>query len=326
MFTDADLEIMREAYEPVNIFRAHFNTPGDDGLTILERDARERDEERRIGQLRDEAESLRIIESQLLPCTHHPICRNGKCKDWPEQLSNAEEDYQKTMKDLIFPKDRRRMEAEVAERLAVERERSQAAVHMTTATSRGPSITASRSAAAALSMKPARTVSGRDTVRAPRQRATILPRQDSALPSAMRPTVSSAERHATAVAASRSTIGYGKGRSVSATMKKVQEQGRTHVPTLANAKKADAKKRQGSVEPDHELTKEEATPGRISPMSYYHRFGMPELGSDMWFQFSDLGLDNVDNVDQVLEREGKRIESMPKMEQAEEDFQLDLPA
>ncbi|KAI9844969.1 MAG: hypothetical protein M1830_007572, partial [Pleopsidium flavum] len=164
---------------------------------------------------------------------------------------------------------------------------------------RGPATITSRKAAATLSQpKPSST--------APERKATTTASK-ARVPSSsfggtkktLPPTNPSPMRHTAAVTASRTTMGYSKGRATSLTIKKsILPNKSTTVNTSAEV-------------PDTTL----------APAVYIQKYGIPPIGSDMWFRCNDYGCfdDDDDNVDDAF----KGITPANLfMDEDESDFQL----
>ena len=154
----------------------------------------------------------------------------------------------------------------------------------------GTSTIQARNAAAALSGSSSARVKPSSMIRQQRPRVTsVFPSQkprDRGNPPDM--------AHSAAVARSRSTLGYSKGRNVSSAM---------------NQRAPRMKKQVNSSSQN------------ISPESYVDLYGPPPLGSEMWIRCKAVGcFDEVNGQDNVNE------ENLPTLEEDEEaqNFQLTL--
>ncbi|KAJ5743938.1 hypothetical protein N7533_008808 [Penicillium manginii] len=173
--------------------------------------------------------------------------------------------------------------------------RSRTPVSTTTRHTRTVSTLRSREAASALASAP--TPSAAPARVAPASKSRL----PSALPSALMPrkktrvpTNPSSMRNTAAAAASNSTLGYSKGRSVSSTL---------------NENKEDSKP--------------STTHTTLSPETYMQLYGAPPLGSDMWTRCKAAGsFDSPEETSTAQELE----ENLPTFEEDDEalNFQLAL--
>lgn len=163
---------------------------------------------------------------------------------------------------------------------------------------KGPATATSKKAAAALSQpKQAST--------APKERGaatTVKAKIPSSIVTAKKtpqPTNPSTMRHTAAVAASRTTMGYSKGRATSSTMKQ-------------------------SILPKKSTTNSTATemPDKtLAPAVYIQRYGVPPVGSEIWIRCFNYGC--FDKDDDSLEDALGRVTPANVFEEDEEaDFQL----
>ena len=181
---------------------SHFMTrEGPDGLSHVEREEQRLQKLYDIADRKTEALMQKDFDSMPIPCTHDPECPTELCKDTIEARKAAEEQYRKTI-------------------LAIESEAAPAAKKPFP--SNGPSTLKSKVAAASLSLPkhsgPAlKTVSKPHNAPAKPRLTTSLVARPKKTPA---PTNPSPMRHNAAVAASRTTMGYSKGRATSATLRK----------------------------------------------------------------------------------------------------------
>ena len=204
-YPDDHVELDLSMFEGDNMMRgawSHFMTrEGPDGLSHVER------EEQRLQRLYDiadrkmEALMQKDVDSMPIPCTHFPECLTELCKDTVEARKEAEEQYRKTL-------------------VAIESEVTPTAKK--SVPSNGPSTLKSKVAAASLSL-PKHSVPALKTASKPHN-APAKPRLTTSLVARPKktpaPTNPSPMRHNAAVAASRTTMGYSKGRATSATLRK----------------------------------------------------------------------------------------------------------
>ena len=107
-------------------------------------------------------------------------------------------------------------------------------------------------------------------------------------------------RHTAATAASKTTVGYSKGRATSATLRK------TVIPQKSDKRAA------GPEIPDVTL----------APAIYIQRYGVPPFGSDMWVRCRDTGC--FDEDDSWEESWNRRNSRDVFLEEAEQEFELTL--
>lgn len=165
----------------------------------------------------------------------------------------------------------------------------------------GPAIVSSKKAAAALSQP-------KQTSTAPKQQygspTTIKAKMPSSIITAKKntpqPTNPSTMRHAAAVSASKTTLGYSKGRATSSTMKQ------SILPKKGTAT----------------CTPAEIPDTTLAPAVYIQRYGVPPTGSEMWircFNYGCFGKDD-DGLEDALE--GITPANLFEEDEAEADFQL----
>ncbi|KAL9125518.1 MAG: hypothetical protein Q9217_005290 [Psora testacea] len=181
-----------------NIFEgamSYFATrPGADGLSILEREEKRRDERWAIMDRKNDAKMQRDMDSLPIPCTHYPECPGELCKDTIRARKDAQAEYEKAIAII---------DAEAAPKKQV----------------KGPipSTIKSKAAATALAQpklaRPIKDPVKKYTAPPGKIRATTTPQWG--LKKTPLPTNPSPMRHTAAIAASKTTIGHAKGRVVS---------------------------------------------------------------------------------------------------------------
>ena len=254
----------------------------EDGLSHLEREDQRRKkiwdrEDRKI-----EAKLLRDVESVPIPCTHYPDCPGDLCKDTIEARKIAEEQYRKTIAAIDAEDESRPMKP---------------------ASSDGPSALKSKAAAAVLSQP--KTSTYRPKVASKSGAPAAKPRFNTSLVSRPKQApalnTSSSMRHNAAVAASKSTVGYAKGRAV-----------------VTNLRKA------GLPDRDPKTKENEVPDESLCPAEYIERYGEPKVGSDMWFLCKQTGCFDKEKPSLEEMFVGSRHKSLDELlrEDAEEDFQL----
>ena len=262
----------------------HFMTrEGPDGLSHAEREEQRLQKIYDIADRKMEARMQRDMDSMAVPCTHDPECSTETCKDTIEARKAAEEQFRKTIANI---------EAETAP--ATKKPDP----------SNGPSIQKSKAAAASLSLPkqsgPAlKTASKPNTAPAKPRLTTSLVTRPKKTPA---PTNPSAMRHNAAVATSKTTMGYSKGRAASATLRKTILP-KKEVKTGSNEK------------PDTSL----------APAEYIQRYGVPQEGSEMWIRCKAVGCFDEDEGPSLAEIfAGDRPHGLDTLlrEEAEQDFQL----
>lgn len=253
---------------------------GADGLNHYEREEHHRQKAWARLDKKQEAEILRNADSTPIPCTHYPECPTELCKDVVAARKAAEEQYRKTIAEI---------EAEA--------EAENAPILKKLSPPNGPTTLKAKSAATALSQPKASVPTTRA---APKSNlSSAKPRLNTSLTSRPKelaaPTNPSPMRHQAAVAASKTTLGYAKGRSTSASLRK------TVLP------------KKDPESPDTSL------PSDV----YIERYGVPRLGSDMWIRCNlDGCFDEGPSLEESLagDRPGG-LEALLR-EEAEQEFRL----
>lgn len=286
-YPDDHVELNLSMFEGENMMRGawtHFMTrEGPDGLSHVEREEQRLQRIYDIADRRTEALMQRDIDSTPIPCTHYPECPTEICKDTVEARKAAEEQYHKTIVTI---------EAETAP------------ATKKSLPSKGPSTLKSKVAAASLSL-PKQTGPVLKTASKP-----AIPLAKPGLTNSLlsrpkktpAPTNPSPMRHNAAVAASKTTMGYSKGRATSATLRK------TVLP------KKDAKTGSNEI-PDTSL----------APAEYIRRYGVPRVGSEMWIRCRAVGCFDEDEGPSLEEIfAGDRPHGLDTLlrEEAEQEFQL----
>ena len=264
---------------------AHFMTrEGPDGLSHVER------EEQRLQRIYDiadrkmEALMQRDIDSTPIPCTHYPECPTEICKDTVVARNAAEEQYQKTIATIE------------AETLPATKK---------SIPSKGPSTVKSKVAVASLSL-PKQSGPALKTARP--NTAPVIPRLTTSLVARPKktpaPTNPSPMRHNAAVAASKTTLGYSKGRATSATLRK-------------------------TVLPKNEVNtgSNEIPDTSLAPAEYIRRYGIPRLGSEMWIRCKAAGCFDEDegpSLEEIFAGDQPHGLDTLLREEAEQDFQLTI--
>lgn len=261
----------------------YYTRKGEDGLSHLEREDQRRQKIWAIEDRKTEAALQRDIDSIPIPCTHYPDCHGDLCKDTIEARKVAEKQYRKTIADI---------DAETNP------------VPKKPGLSDGPSVLKSRTAATVLSqpkttafVPKAASKTGIPAAK-PRLNSTLVSRPKKA-PAPSNP---SPMRHNAATAASKTTMGYAKGRAAS-----------------ANLRRAGLPKR------DHKAKENEIPDTSLCPDEYLQRYGEPKFGSDMWIRCKNAGCFDKDEGPSLEEIfAGGRPDGLDALlrEDAEEDFQL----
>lgn len=169
---------------------------------------------------------------------------------------------------------------------------------------KGPTLTTSKAAAAALS-NPKRSATNLASTKNPAASAkkpvSIVARGKKTLA----PTKASEMRHATATAASRTTIGYSKGRVASAGMRK------TVLPGKEN--------KDVDFVPDYSL----------APALFIQKYGVPRVGSEKWLEcqmvgcFDEAKKDPNEDLGDTVSAENDAL-ARYFQEEAEKDFVLEF--
>ncbi|MCJ1309972.1 hypothetical protein MMC25_003633 [Agyrium rufum] len=271
-----------------------LNEPDGSGLSFNERREMETKEQQEKARKAMEAEMIRDVDSYLIYCIHTPDCPGELCRSTTEARKAAEEQYQRTMIELGNPS----KEITSTKKVFIG--------------SKGPSIAISKQAASALSQPNSKNTTPLAASRVP---AAPKTRRPSPLVQNKRrtppPTNPSSTRHIALEAASRTTVGYFKGRATSSTLRKTidgkppQPNGRSRIS------------RQNS-----KLYSKVGVPvSDLAPAMYIQRYGIPEVGSDMWMMCKAAGCFNKDEEDSAESTSGPSVQDWFK-EQAEEDFEL----
>lgn len=278
-------------------FLQHFATRvGDDGLSHIEREAKQRQKDAEVADKKADALLLREFESMHMPCIHNPECIDMECTINLDNRKAAEEKYQATLAALSTSPPKPKIPAPVQKPVQL----------------RAPPATlTSKSAVAALSIsKPAPVPNKKSTTTKSSSSIPFSSKPSTSILSrkkqnpAPKPSNPSPMHHAALAAASKTTIGRSKGRVTSAALKKA---------TLLPAD--ETKKQQQQQQRDHTL----------APQVYIDRYGVPVEGSEMWIRCKTAGcFDELESSSEREEEGRSRITALEDLfrQEAERDFEL----
>lgn len=278
-------------------FLQHFATRvGDDGLSHIEREAKQRQKDAEVADKKADALLLREFESMHMPCIHNPECIDMECTINLDNRKAAEEKYQATLAALSTSPPKPKIPAPVQKPVQL----------------RAPPATlTSKSAVAALSIsKPAPVPNKKSTTTKSSSSIPFSSKPSTSILSrkkqnpAPKPSNPSPMHHAALAAASKTTIGRSKGRVTSAALKKA---------TLLPAD--ESKKQQQQQQRDHTL----------APQVYIDRYGVPVEGSEMWIRCKTAGcFDELESSSEREEEGRSRITALEDLfrQEAERDFEL----
>ena len=305
MPNDLDFSMFKNGGTTRN-FLQHFATRiGDDGLSHIEREAKQRQNDAEIADKKADALLLREFESMHMPCIHDPECIDMECTINLENRKAAEEKYQATLAALSTssPKPQNPVPAKKPVQ-----PRSP------------PSTLASKSAAAALSIsKPGPIPNKKSAITksssihfSSKPSTSILSRKKRTPPP--QPSNPSRMHHAALAAASKTTIGRSKGRVTSAALKKAT----LPPPSSYNSSK--------SATADETLKQQQQQrDDTLAPQVYIERYGVPVVGSEMWIRCKTAGCFDEPDSSSEREKEGRSritaLEDLFRLE-AERDFEL----
>ena len=232
-------------------FDYYMNRPDEEGLSLAQREEQDRQKLLETIDMKYEAMMLRDIESSPVPCVHYPECPGEECKSTVANRKKAEEQYRKTMAVLCgksLPAQKKPL------------------------VTKGPSTFSSKTAASALSQqKP--LAKPKSTALAPALKSKLPSSLISGRKKTPPPTNPSPMRHTAAAVASRTTMGYSKGRATSANLRKTilpKKDGQsTRTPAAADT--------------------------TLAPAVYIQRYGVPPLGSEMWVRCKSYGCFDEDD-------------------------------
>ncbi|KAL8687929.1 MAG: hypothetical protein Q9218_006032 [Villophora microphyllina] len=223
-----------------------------EGLTYVERKAME---EKRLDEWLDQKQIADIQlagDSQPTSCVCEPECWGDECKESIARRKEAQETYNKIIAEIgAYPPGN----------------------HQKPKKARAPSAATSKAAAAALSTtkrpvpntkttKPS-VLGKKPTFSLSNNKKTVLPTNPSEM------------RHAAAVAASKTTMGYSKGRSTSTAMRKPALPGKENQAL--------------EIKPDYHL----------APVLFIQKYGVPRYGSNKWLECKLAGCFDEDKEAQA---------------------------
>lgn len=251
---------------------------GDDGFSNLEREEQRQQKIWDRSNRKIEAQLLRDVHSMNVLCTHHLECPRGLCKDIMEAREAAEKQYQKSIAAI---------DAETLSDMKKPAPLSR------------PSTMKLKSAAAALSQTRVSAAAPKVSTKplAPSAKTRLSTSLVSRPKKSPAPTNPSSMRHTAAVAASKTTMGYAKGRSTSASL-------RTTILPKKDSEVPDAS---------------------LPPAEYISRYGVPRLGSEMWLASKRAGCfddDEGQSLEEIFAGDHPHGLDALLREEAEQDFQL----
>ena len=227
---------------------AALHRPNFEGLSILERQERDRAERSDRNDRRSEASMLRDIDAMPISCIHTPDCPGNMCKDTAERVKAAEAKYKKTMAAIDeeeYPAWRKVLEKEGRTSVPNGMLKGKAPATVAKSTKKAPTSTT-------MPLAPSAKAHLMNAKLAPRPKKVPTPSNPSPM------------RHNAALAASRTTMGYSKGRKTSAAMQK------SAMPGKENERKT-----------------MDAT---LTPAEFVASYGIPKEGTDMWMRCKEVGL------------------------------------
>ncbi|KAL8928230.1 MAG: hypothetical protein Q9208_001940 [Pyrenodesmia sp. 3 TL-2023] len=262
----------------------HFaNKPDAEGLSHIQRKKIKERETNEYLDKKAEADIQFAMDSAQMSCICEVECWGDECKQSLARRKEAQETYKRTMAALeskYLGKSKRLPEK------------------------KGPSLTTSKAAASALTDRKRPAVAG---VKVPLKAPVPAKKPVSVLPLGRKtatPMNPPERRHAVATAASRTTVGYSKGRATSAAMRK------TILPGKENQKP--------EIVPNYEL----------EPAVFIQTYGTPKYGTEKWLECKLAGCFDEDrNANQDL---GDIVTAKDDLvakyfqEEAEKDFVLEL--
>ena len=250
-----------------------------DGMSFVQRRAKKEQEDDERAERISDATMLRNIESANIPCIHEPECPGEECKNSKESRIIAYEKWEKTIAEIEgkpYPAPKKH-----------------------TVISKGPSTLRSKDAAVALAQGASKpnslALKTKPSIPHTKHRPapSILSRgKPTPLPSNPSPM-----RHTAATAVSRTTLGYSKGRTASATLRK-------------------------TVLPKKDESVPEAPDTTLAPALYIKRYGEPVYGSEMWRRCNAAGCFNHDDGDLEDALLGRVPRDELANEEAGRDFEL----
>ena len=260
----------------------YMSVPDVDGLSTFDRMRIEQqagwDKSEALEQARFDRDMDMV---NLAGCLHLPECMAEECKDEPERKRKVEAEYQIKVVAII-----KEYEAKLGLKPQPER----------------PTANSETKPVSRLSVPKRTTTKPQPTAAKPATTKTKVP---TSIASAQRkPSVRinpNPKLHATAVRASNTTLGYSKGRAVSASRK-----------TVVPSKNA------------HIADKKDKAPENLSPSAYMKRHGTPPVGSDLWMRFRSYGYFGEREKPEKLEDDwSKQLEDMI-LEDGLQEFQLTI--
>ncbi|KAL8944493.1 MAG: hypothetical protein Q9216_000403 [Gyalolechia sp. 2 TL-2023] len=235
---EIDFSVLQQSNPLTGWFQHFANKPDAEGLSYLQRKGIEERETNEYLDKKGEAEILLAADSEPMSCFCDIECWGDECKQSIARRKEAQKAYKKTMAAL---------ESKYLPQAKKAPDR------------KGPNLTTSKAAATALS-NPRRPAVNSNLTAKPsgpvKKPTTVLPRGKKT----PAPTIPSEMRHAAATAASRTTIGYSKGRVASAGMRKSVLPGKED-QTL-------------DIVPDYNL----------APAVFIEKYGVPRYGSEKWLE------------------------------------------
>ena len=299
---------------------------GFDGLTRLERENMRWQKMIKRSDAEIEAQSTYVAETDLIICHHSPECPTQECKDAPEQRRLAKETLDKKLAEINAVE---KPEVSTAKPLAPKEKAKPKRVDLT----KGPTSEASKSAASALSMpKPKINAPVPKPVTKPRapNLSSLLPRNKK--PEPPKPTNPSSMRHAAAVAASNTTLGYGKGRAASTQLRRG-----ALAPKDTNSKTKPPIPVNSSTKPSIVEKAQELDLNALEPEEFMRQYGEPKFLSEMWWRCRNTGLIKMPGDEEREAQKRKEDEEVQEAlfggmgleewetEEAEREFVLELP-
>ncbi|KAL9026757.1 MAG: hypothetical protein Q9196_004627 [Gyalolechia fulgens] len=279
---ELDFSVLQGSNPLPGWFEHLANKPDAEGLSYRQRQEMEERETNEYLDRKGEAEILLATDSAPMSCLCDIECWGDECKQSIARRKEAQKTYKKTMAAL---------ESKYLSKAKKAPER------------KGPNLTTSKAAATALNPQRFATMTNSPTKpSAPVIKAASVSARGKKTAA---PTQSSKMRHATATAASRTTIGYSKGRVASAGMRR-------------------------SVLPGKENQNIDIVPNySLAPTLFIQKYGVPRYGSEKWLEcklagcFDEEKKDPNEDLGDTVSAENDKLAKYFQ-EEAEKEFVLEF--
>lgn len=256
-----------------DFFKYMWHSRGKDGKSTAEREEESDKIRNQIGDAEEEALEAYHTDLESITCVHEPDCPTEECKVTSERRQQARERYEQSLAKIRGLK-----KHSIYDILPTSLDKpTESRINIT----KGPSINSSKEAATALAIVkpiPSLPVSRHVQKPQPSRINSLLHGRQTQPRNPAKASNPSSMRHTASVAASNTTLGYGKGRAIRTNLRQgilASKDGNTKIPNSILNRKPQG----GALDLNN-----------LQPAEYIRLHGEPKFLSEMWWKCKTAGL------------------------------------